>query len=551
MIVNAREIESGSVVRGDVCIVGAGAAGITLAMELGRAGVQVILLESGGVKADDVEQSLTAGPVIGEPFLDLAEASRRMLGGNTTRWNSWCTPLNEHDLEHRPWVPFSGWPIGYDELTTRYERACIICGLGSTRFDTEYWQDAITDERFRAIRFPGDDVMTRVWHFANPPRNFGAFYRVNLDRATNIRTLLHATVTSLDTDESATRVRTARVRVLGGSEFTVAASAFVLAAGGIENPRIMLASGGSHSAGLGNRNDQVGRYFMDHPHFVAARFRVRSPKAAVHLYTHVAQNLFGIRGGLCTTPEVQRRERLLNYSVTLMPQPSALRRMARRLRGRGQSERLSTDVLQAIADLPRLPAMLARKLLRRDLPTPTRFRLYVRCEQAPNPNSRVMLADEPDALGVPRAAVDWHVSEQDKRSIVLSGRIVRQALEATGLGQVEPTLDDVGANWPRPLATGWHPTGATRMSDDPKLGVVDANCKVHDITNLYVAGSSVFPTSGYANPTLTIVALSLRLAEHLKAQLNESIEIKIKNVQSSAPGGRTGHAAAPADRHDA
>jgi choline dehydrogenase-like flavoprotein len=147
----------------------------------------------------------------------------------------------------------------------------------------------------------------------------------------------------------------------------------------------------------------------------------------------------------------------------------------------------------------------------------TRFGVGCACEQTPNPDSRVTLADDTDPLGLRRVRLNWRLTEQERRSFIANIRALGRELAAAGIGRLRPLLPDDGL-WEKVVGGGSHHMGTTRISDDPKRGVVDRDCRVHGIDNLYVAGSSVFVTSGSANPTLNILALAYRLVDHLKEQ---------------------------------
>jgi choline dehydrogenase-like flavoprotein len=358
----------------------------------------------------------------------------------------------------------------------------------------------------------------------------------DLRAAPNLRVLYHANLTHLQADPDARRIEHAEIRSLHGQRARIMARQFVLACGGIENPRLLLASNDVEPTGIGNRHDQVGRRFMEHPHARAARIQARDP---IGLYQFF-QRQSG-RSGTWIAPSVQASETLqreagiLNTAVTV-----------KLLRVTGRESPLTKRLYQA-AKHEFNPTRLGRGMwqqfrrvrhfLRR--PGIRRLRwwharldgrelyLFIRGEQAPNPASRVVLSDRRDALGMPRANLDWRLGALDKRSAAVLVDTVAGEFARLGLGAVvpEPWLGDGSTEWPAdPTASnhplgGYHHMGTTRMSDNPHDGVVDRDCRVHGYANLYVAGSSVFPTSGWANPTLTIIALAQRLGEHLAARL--------------------------------
>lgn len=494
MFIDAREIDDGTELDCDICIVGAGAAGITLARELDGGSLDVCVLESGGLQFDDETQDLADGESVGGrykvsgvgPDEVVAFSRLRYFGGTTNHWEGWSRPLDEVDFEERPGVPGSGWPIDRADLAPYYERAQEICQLGPPDYAAGTWA-----ERARVPALPGtDEVGTEVYQLS-PPTRFGTAYRRALRSSRNVRVVLHANAVGLAASGRGTRVERVRVATLTGRRFEVRARRFVLAAGGIENARLLLVSNDARRRGLGNDKDLVGRYFADHPHGYIALVAIgRDLDLRLYRLRRVAGTR--IRAALETTERFAEAHGLLRFSVTF-ERPFPLRR----------PPELSEGILE-----------LLRPALRDDEPT-LDTALYMRTEMAPNRDSRVTLGVDQDALGLPRVRVDWRLGELDRRSVDKSLEAVARALGQHGIGRVlsVPALNP--AIWDR-VEGGNHHIGTTRMHDSPRSGVVDADCRVHGVSNLFVAGSSVFTTSGVANPTLTIVALALRLARSLR-----------------------------------
>lgn len=486
MIVDARHVPNDSVIDCDVCIVGAGAAGITIAREfLGRP-LQVVLLESGWLTPDAKTQSLYAGAVTGRPYFDLESARSRYFGGTTNLWTGECRPLDAQDFEPRDWVPDSGWPFGLDELLPFYRKAQSVCQLGAYGYTADDWRG----HGVRPMAIESGRVQTYAFQYS-PPTRFGEVYRNEVRNAPNVVTYLGANVVDLETPESPQRVRAVRVVCLAGTSFRVGARVFILATGGIENARLLLLSDRVHSAGLGNGNDLVGRYFMEHIYLDAAA-EIRAPRGAISAFYTAGHWVEGrrLRGILGLTPEVRRRERLTNYcGVIVEPNPSLLTRLR-----------------NGIADI-------------RGRPTLRTYFVKNVMEQAPNSESRVTLGQDRDRLGCRRTVLRWRLSAVDKSTAHRAHAILSEELTRSGVGQMTSSMGSEADPWPTSVRGARHHMGTTRMHVDPRRGVVDADCRVHGVANLYVAGSSVFPTSGAANPTLTIVALALRLAHHLQKAL--------------------------------
>jgi len=485
---DAREVPDGTLLETDVCIIGGGAAGISMAREWAGSSLDVTLLESGGLASDPRTQALYRGRVFGRSYFRLDEARTRHFGGSTNCWHGMCRPLDPLDFEERAWVPGSGWPFGLAELRPHYERAQRVCGLAAFEYGAERW----TLEGEPPIAFTDDAIESRVFQIA--PRRFASLYGQALERARNVNVQLNANLIELEADADARRVERAQVATLAGGRFAVRARHFVLATGGIENARLLLASRGVRSAGLGNDFDLVGRHFMEHPHLVAGAWLPSSASIPIGFYRPRRAGEIHVAGLLTPSARVQREERILSFA----------------------------SFFSRAAELPDFEGRLTRFIAEMDgAPDPASRAVFFmnEVEQAPNPWSRVRLTEERDALGVPRVQLEWRLSPIDKRTLWQGQRLLARSLGRAGLGRLQVLLEEDEHSWPANLGGGRHHMGTTRMHVDPRHGVVDANCRVHGVANLHVAGSSVFPTSGSANPTLTLIALALRLADHLKREL--------------------------------
>lgn len=522
MFIEAREIERDKELAVDVCIIGGGAAGITIALELEKEGRSIAVLEGGGLESESASQELSRGDITGVPYFPLVAASQRRLGGNTNMWGSWCRPFDDIDFEKRDWVPHSGWPINRRDLDPFYVRAHKVLKLKDFNYDESYLLEGKSELRVLPLK---GEVKTKLWQFHKPPVRFGHDQKSELTNSKSITVYLHSNVTQIEADESGENISKVHVASIEGHRYFVRAKVFVLASGGIQNPRILLASNGVQKQGLGNQNDLVGRFFMEHPH-IHRRGLVMASDAQLYpaLYNTDSQYNHGIVGGICPTEELQRKERILNGSITLNP---TIRYSAHAEMSEGLVDTMS-GYLADLADLPgKLYEKAKLKITGKRTARAPRLVLDVstRQEQTPNPESRVLLSTEKDALGVPRANLQWKLVGLDARTTTTLHKNVAKAFGASNVGRFKLELEenhpDDLANWDpkgsyEGIEGGWHHMGTTRMHEDPKQGVVDANCKIHGINNLYVAGSSVFPTSSFANPTLTLVALAVRLSDHLQ-----------------------------------
>ena len=509
MFIDARTLPDASLLEADLAIIGGGVAGITLARALAGRRSRVCLVEAGGLEYDEKGQALYEGENTGLDYSTVA-TRQRYFGGSSNHWGGYCRPLDSIDFEQRDWVPYSGWPFGIEELKPWYEQATHMVEIAPGHFDdADYWQ-AATGEPIPAPA--SGRIRLQFVHFS-PPTRFGERYRDDLHRAGNIQVLLNANVIRIAATQNAAHVKQLELRTLTGLKHRIKAKTYVLATGGLENARILLSSNDVIPAGLGNQHDQVGRYFMEHPHLsgfadlvVADLSRVpKILRERLIVQGRPAQAAFNPASGFL------RERRLLNATFMVALADTYAAEMP-----------TATDNTRNNANRKMLLA--ARRFLTDKSfsdPIEPGFRLGVggSCEQAPNPNSRISLSTQRDALGLPRLKLDWRLTDQDRISFYTHLRSLALELGALGIGRLRETILDQ-SNWPQPVSGGSHHMGSTRMSNHPSHGVVDRNGKVHGIDNLYVAGSSVFPTSGSANPTLTVVALTLRLAEHLKRTLN-------------------------------
>jgi choline dehydrogenase-like flavoprotein len=517
MHTDARGLEDGTLIEGDLCIVGAGAAGISLALEWAGTAHDVILLEGGGFEVESQMQDLHDGQITGLPYYPLDAARLHAFGGTTGHWSGYCAPLDPIDFRKRDWVPRSGWPFGREELDPFYARAQKLLELGPYNYKPSYWARQETD----AVELPLDDgvARTKMWQ-RSPPTRFGKKYREEITGADNIHLLTYANVTEVRANESVNRVNSLRVKAPNGKQHQAQALQYVLACGAIQNARLLLASNRQASAGLGNDHDLVGRYFMEHIGLMPSA-QLRLPeRRPMNLYWYTGTKAAGMVG---LTRETQRRHRLLNGAALIVPaafdgelkglfQRDPPEKLRQRWLGYDQAREGGGETDAGGEEAAELPAPSKQRT----------FGLLTQQEQIPNPRSRVTLSGETDALGVPRVALDWKLTEQDRRSIRQFYEVLGQEMGRSGIGRVKilDWLRGDKSSWPDFLSGMWHHMGTTRMHKDPTRGVVDPNCRVHGLGNLYVAGSAVFPTSGVANPTLTLIALTLRLSDHLEAKLN-------------------------------
>lgn len=527
------QLENDVVIETDLCIVGSGPAGLSIAKEFANTNIQVWIIESGGLKEDADTQTLYAIESIGVPRVMQQEILRyRIWGGTSHIWTGRCAPFDEIDFQHRDWVPYSGWPISRHELNPYLERASYNLGLGPNCYDERLWKQ-FGVQRPRLTLDP-TLLKSAFWQFSkhpntpNEPTRFGRGFLPPI--ADNIHVLLHANVTHINTNSVGKQVQSIEVSTLHHKRAQIKAKAFVLCCGGIENARLLLASNRYIPNGVGNHYDRVGRFLMDHAGCVLGTFNPRRSAAVQNLFGHYwlddAQKRHVYLHGVALSPALQAKERLLNCAAYLEVFPAlnepwqAIMRLTKTIKQTGLSRSLYPDTLAVASQLPDIAHGLYRRKVKHRPPITKADRIELWCltEQLPDPDSRVTLSDQKDALGMPLSKLNWKISNQERRSVQRLSHLIVQEFQRLGLPQ--PDLADwlnADDNWQSHFIERAHPTGTTRMSAIPQDGVVDANCQVHGVEGLFIAGSSVFPTAGHANPTLMIVAMAIRLADRLKS----------------------------------
>ena len=491
-------------------------------------------------------QSLYDGKNVGLSYDRLDEARCRYFGGSTNCWGGHCRPLDSLDFKKRDGVPNSGWPIGKEELQPYYERSHSLLNLGPFEYDEGKWAQKMTKDHL--FLFPLDrQSLNNVISQIRPPAKFGDIYRAQLSEAGNIKVMLFSNATEIQTNDTATTVTGVRVRTLSGKSFTISARVVVLAAGGIENARLLLLSNQTQKMGLGNGRDLVGRYFMDHPRIRSDIVRINAQQRHRRLYdatmvlSHAGYFSGQARIAAHVAPTSQCQRKLLipnsrtylvaRYTSGMSKSYLALRAISRQVRGRARFGYPFGDMARAIiravpaivgnapgAIVGILDVRLNPRFVKRD------FELETIIEPIPNYDSRVTLssARDRDRLGLHKVEVDWRLTERDKLHFISLRKLLTEEMTRQGVLQFVGEPVDLAEMWPKNIVGCWHHMGTTRMDSDRTKGVVDANCRVHGISNLFVAGSSVFPTVGSDLPTITIVALALRLAGELEATLGRA-----------------------------
>jgi len=493
-LIDARSLPAATVLTPDLVIIGGGPAGISLALALANSKISIVLLESGGLNFDPKTQNMYAGAETGVRYTALDAGRLRFLGGSSNHWGGWCRPMDEVDFEARDWMPHSGWPITRKALAPYYPRAQELVEAGQWMYDKS---DATATAIAPMIPLGAGGVYTSWFQFSKTrdsvlPTYFGHRYEQDLHAARNVTPYTHANVTGIRLAHDGKSVDHLDVATLNGKRFTVKPRQVVLACGGMENVRLLLASNDVMAAGVGNQNDLVGRFFADNP----------IPRDVATLVSF-AGSLPAYYGSNTTVPNG------VILQAAFAP-TTAWRRKA-------QVPGSLTTVAEAVEldDTGKAAVITTALALGVNASGAIAYSLGCGMELAPDPDRRLTLTGEKDALGLPRLKLDMRIADSDfalyRKTLAEFGR--QLLASRAGLLRLNFHKRD---DWMKTMDWGNHHLGTTRMSSDPKQGVVDADCKVHGVENLHIAGSSVFPTYSASNPTLNLLALTLRLGDHLK-----------------------------------
>jgi len=530
IIIDARAEPTGSSRHADICVIGGGPAGTTVPLELARAGTATVLLvESGGWWPEPETEPLNTAELVGQPITGAfnaplsSESLRvRAFGGGTRHWGGYCHPLEPIDLEHRAYLSATGWPISHAEIAAWYPAAHDRLLLGPYNYDPTSLAGMVGAQPPLDL---GPNLTTAI--VQRRATRLGWEDLPEIGAGPGISLLYHANVTHLQLHPSGGHVVSATARTTTGVQIELTADRFVIATGGWETPRLLLSSNDVRPAGIGNDHDLVGRYYADHLGISLALGLLVPAPEDLSLYdvtglplttatpsgTPTQVHAFGAIG----LSETARRDHdLPSVHVELLLEPAG-----------ALPEQATGASVSGLQDLLRAsPGGAARTI--------ATGRVFV--EPVPRHDSRVRLSPSTDLFGMPLAQVDWRVDPLDLAHLTSSMEIVAAGISAAGVGRLQAPFGAVGVidnpvsgrvagnvrvvpqtNTPANVLfeTTYHHLGTTRMADSATDGVTDPDGKVHGVDNLFVAGSSVFPTAAGYYPTLTIVALAFRLAHHL------------------------------------
>ncbi len=513
----------------DVVIVGGGPAGITLALELANADLDVALLESGDAEFDPDAQTLNEGEVTGNDSVDLMASRLRFLGGTTNHWGGNCVPMDAIDFERRPLSGMSGWPFGRDALDPFYARAHDYLDLGAC----DYSRGIVPGLRDRDFLLPQEPRIESVpLRLSRGPLRFGEAYGERLETNRNINLQLRANVVGLEVDGD-DRITAVQVEGLDGTRRQVAGRIVVLACGAVENARLLILANAAHGRSFGDGGGLLGKCFMDHPAGGAGFVYFRQLEAERAYWSGDLESADGVpvRYLWRLSDEILRQEELVNASFYLIPfsdddaaqqrredarlSEEAARNMARWAVGRPDvGFELSQEYCDFITNLDAFASETITQAMHGE--RADRVLLRFESEELPSRHNRITLSDQRDRLGLPQPVLHWAPGETERDSMLRSAALIGRMCGEHDLGRFE--FEDFDQPFWGTM-TSWHQLGTTRMAASARDGVVDADARVQGTRNLYIAGGSVMPTGGRAHPTLTILALAIRLADHLQQEI--------------------------------
>jgi choline dehydrogenase-like flavoprotein len=498
----------------DICVVGTGAAGLTLASVLLKSRKAVLFLESGGLEIEPGTSDLNRCEISDLHFVGDRLGRSRVIGGSTRCWSGQLLPLAAQDFEERPWIKQSGWPFDLSELENYYKKALHFLGADNLNFDSDLLEVLdIPDQPFDKTSFR--------FYFAkwSPHPDLRSLFMSDFEESTNSTLLHYANLTKIHLSDDLKRVTQLEVKNQKLVSFRIECTRAILCLGGIETPRVLLANNHQIPEGIGNRYRLVGKYFQDHPTIRVGILHSKDPGRVVRLFGPNWHDGRLYTGKISLTSAKQREFATLNATAYCdgesYPRVLEKRMLLNLLREKVLKDRIPAATFNNLIQLLLRSLSLAvqRRIFRQD----AQFAFTIMTEQEPFADSAISLGKTRDRYGVPRANIHWRLTENTWRTVMCFARLLEEEFESTRLGTMEllPYIKTPSSLWRIYPHDAFHHMGSTRMAVSPDRGVVDPDCKVFGIDNLYLISSAVFPTSGSSNPTLTIVALAYRLLEHL------------------------------------
>ena len=511
MFKDLNDLSINTILSCDICIVGSGPAGISVAKKLLESNSKVILLESGGLNPSFAHNELNKGVNSGSRFLSLDASRMRCFGGASRIWAGVCAPFNKEDFEQKPYVPLSGWPIQKEDLDQYYKEAANMLGISYDLFD----HNQSINYSFSGLSFPrlggkNSFLSTTVRQTSDlNNRNFGEKYKKLFSDSNNVDVLFHSTVSKLNVSKNGKKIISIEAQDLTSKKCTIDAKKYVLAAGALENPRLLLHANDLFKNGIGNESGFVGSCFMSHPGISGVADIYKTSEGVCIKEGSYSNDLIY---QFASSSSEQFNSQILNHGFDLKPYAD-LANFSTYKTGRIKTEYKKLlenfNFIQSVEKtLCRFSGEYASNL----------WELGVALEQEPTHRNHLTLnSSKQDFFGVPLIDMFWdEISDREKMTVNRSVKLLARELGKKNSGRVKFTEDFLSGKAFEQEDSVNHHIGTTRMSESIDKGVVDKNCKVFSISNLFLAGSSVFPTSSIVNPTYTIIALGLRLGDHLK-----------------------------------
>lgn len=513
MIIDFNDASTPLSLDADICVIGSGAASLAILTKLYNTSYKVVVLEAGGEQI--TSQNQEPYQVI-TPFnsFDGANNGRfRVFGGSTTRWGGQSLPLDRIDFTRREWLPNTGWPIHYDSVYKYYRNVDHFLNLDPADYDKDIF--ALLKEK------PLKNVEELQFRFSkwSPLPNLREQYRKEIEKSANITLIKNGNVTNLILTSDHTAIDSVVYKNFSQKSGIIKSKRFVLACGGIENARILLASNTQLPGGVGNDNDLVGRFLQDHPRAEVGSLVSGKKQQSYLNYFYMGRTRIMPR--FFFSDDFQKKHKILNSSafVEFYTKDDDVFTIAKEIYRKQIRGQLSVKefklALKLVKNLPELLLIAKHYYINRKVYTPNaRARLNIMTESQALWENTISLSSEVDALGMPRAVVKWKLDDKVRHTFLTATEMISNYLNMAGIGKIEIDNWLHSESWQAHIRDSKHHIGTTRMASTPKEGVVDENCKVFGIRNLYIAGSSVFPTSGQSNPTTTLIALAFRLGDH-------------------------------------
>ena len=554
MFIDAEALQDESTLSGDAVVVGAGPAGIVVALELAKAGHDVVLLESGRLHFSQPIQNLGEANDFDSQFhAPMSECTRRQIGGTSTIWGGRCIPYDPVDFDQRSYIPDSAWPITYEELEAYFQRTCDYFFCGSAEFNIN--RILGIEQKSIVPGLPDEEILTSTLERWSLPTNFGKEYFNELKQSERIKLIYNSTCTEIESHVSGSHIERLQVKTLSGKTFYVKAKKYILAGGALNTTRLLLASNRHHANGMGNHSGLLGRFYMGHisgdiavvrfttpPQDTVFGFDQDSDKIYLRrrfsfsrdfLHQHELTNMVAWLG-VPPFADPSHQNGILSLAYLALKSPVLGKRLTTKairnslmgdVKGVYQSHIVNTlkDINKLLAFMPSF--CFGRYIAKRKIPglfvysASNEYPLHYHGEQIPNRASTVSLSNERDALGMQRLDISLRYTQHDVDGVIRAHQFWDAYLRRHNCGYLKYLTNDPTAHVWEQTRDGFHQAGTTRMSHHPKDGVVGTNCNVHGFDDLFVASSSVFVTSGQANSTFMIVAFALRLADHLKKSL--------------------------------